>query len=188
MRRIAAVFLLVLASAMALLAAAPKEHYIATVLLPDTMRGNGVGPTAQLEIGIERFTPDSVMDDLGAILGDGNNQQALLDKFEKMHRSGWVYFLNRPTWDVKVIRETKTSSGREITLVTDRPIGFWEAQNSPVTQTYPYGMMKFTVNDKGFGSGEIYPMVRIKSIGPSGITLQDYGVVPIQVPNVQLIK
>lgn len=188
MKKIALIVSTLLLSAMVLLAAAPKEHYLATVILPDTFRGSTTGSTAELEIGIEHYTPNSVMDDLGAILGDGNNQDGLLRKFEQMKRSGWVSFLNRPGVDVKVIREKKTPNGREITLLTDRPISFWEATNSPVTQDYPYGLMRFTVNAKGVGSGTIYPIVRVKSIGPNDIKVEDYGVIPLQVPRIQLVK
>jgi hypothetical protein len=188
MRRSAFIFILLLISAVELSAAAPKEHYLGTVILPDNPRASMGGSTAQIEIGIEDVTPNSVMDDLGAILGDGNNQDGLLRKFEKMKRSGWVAFMNRPGVDVKVIREKHTPKGREITLLTDRPISFWEAENSPVTQEYPYGMMKLIVNDKGEGSGTIYPIVRVKKIGPNHIKIEDYGVIPLQVPRVQLIK
>lgn len=188
MRRSALILFLLLISAIGLWAAAPKEHYLGTVILPDNPRADMGGSTAQIEIGIENFTPNSVMDDLGAILGDGNNQDGLLRKFEKMKRSGWVAFMNRPGVDVKVIREKKTPNGREITLLTDRPISFWEAVNSPVTQDYPYGMMKFIVNGKGEGSGTIYPIVRVKSIGPNDIKIEDYGVIPLQVPRIQLVK
>lgn len=187
MRRIVFIGFLVLLCAVGLIAAA-KEHYLATVILPDTLRSQRSGPTTQLDIGIEDYTPDSVVNDLGAILGDGNNQDALLHKFEKMKRSGWVSLPGRPGVDVKVIREKKTADGREITLLTDRPISFWEAANNPVTESYPYGMMKFTVNDKGQGKGQIFPIVRVKSIGADEITIKDYGVIPLEVPNVQLLK
>jgi hypothetical protein len=188
MRRGALILSLLLIAVSGLWAAAPKEHYLGTVILPDTLRKDMEGPTAQIEIGIEHYTPNSVMDDLGAILGDGNNQAGLLQKFQKMKRSGWVALMNRPGVDIKVIREQKTPEGREITLLTDRPIGIWEAVNSPVTQEYPYGMMKFIVNDKGEGSGTIYPIVRVKSIGPNGIKIEDYGVIPLQVPKIQLAR
>jgi hypothetical protein len=188
MRRTVWIGCLLLLCAIGLVAAAPKEHYLATVLLPDTIRSATSGPTAQLEIGIEEYTPDSIMNDLGAILGDGNNQEALLDKFEKMKRSGWVALPSRTGVDVKVIREKKTANGREITLLSDRPISFWEATNSPVSESYRYGLMKFTVNDKGQGSGKIFPIVQVKSISANDITVKDYGVIPLEVPNVQLVK
>jgi hypothetical protein len=167
MRRTVWIGCLLLLCAIGLVAAAPKEHYLATVLLPDTIRSATSGPTAQLEIGIE---------------------ESLLDKFEKMKRSGWVALPSRTGVDVKVIREKKTANGREITLLSDRPISFWEATNSPVSESYRYGLMKFTVNDKGQGSGKIFPIVQVKSISANDITVKDYGVIPLEVPNVQLVK
>ena len=188
MRRLVFISSVIAISALLLAAAAQKEHYLATVLLPPTMQTSGSGPTTQLDIGIEGYTPDTVMNDLGAILGDGNNQSGLLRRFEKMQRSGWVALPGQTGLDVKVIREKKTAQGREITLVTDRPIRFWEAMNSPVTQMYPYGMMKFTVNDKGEGSGKIYPIVGIKAINADDIKINDYGVIPLEIPRVVRTK
>jgi len=188
MRRTVFIGILLLLGAIALIASAPKEHYLATVLLPDTIRNSRSGPTAQLEIGIEEYTPDSVMNDLGTILGDGNNQDALLHKFEKMRRAGWVALQGRTGVDVKVIREKKIANGREITLLSDRPISFWEATNSPVSESYRYGLMKFTVDDKGEGSGKIFPIVQVKRISADDITVNDYGVIPLEVPSVHLVK
>lgn len=188
MRRTVLIGSLLLLCVAGLVAAAPKEHYVATVIMPDGIRSATSGPTTQLDIGIEEYTPDSVVNDLGAILGDGNNQEALLRKFEKMKRSGWVALPGQTGVDVKVIREKKTANGREITLLSDRPISFWEAVNSPVSESYRYGLMKFTVNDKGQGSGKIFPVVQVKSISADNITVKDYGVIPLEVPNVQLVK
>jgi hypothetical protein len=185
MRRLALVSLVLLLAAIALFAASPKQHYLATVILPDTSSQQAV---QQLEIGIESITPASAIDDLGAILGDGNNQDALLHKFETMKRSGWVSMAGRPSVDVKIVLEKKTPKGREITLLTDRPISYWEALNSPITRSYPYGIMKFTVNDKGDGQGKIYPIVRIKKMSGDQISIDDYGVIPLDVPSVHSIK
>lgn len=185
MRRLVFVSLILLLAAIVLFAASPKEHYLATVILPNT---SGEQAVQQLEIGIESITPASTIDDLGAILGDGNNQDALLHKFQSMKRSGWVSLTGRPSVDVKVVLEKHTPKGREITLLTDRPISYSEALNSPVTRSYPYGIMKFTLNDKGEGQGKIYPIVRIKKMSEDQIAIDDYGAIPLDIPNVRPIK
>jgi hypothetical protein len=82
---------------------------------------------------------------------------------------------------IKVIRVQQTpDGGRQITMLTDRPIHFWEAAQASPTVDYPYGMLRFTVNDNGDGKGEAYPIVKVKNISANKIDIDDYGVIPIQ--------
>lgn len=168
--------------------AGETERYIATVLVPDTVRTGTSGATAQLDIAITSYTSDQEMDDLGAILGDGNNQSALLKKIEGMKRVGWISRPGHTGIDIKIIRSRKTANGREITMLTDRPISFWEAMNSPVTRDYPYGMLRFTIDDKGNGQGDLNLIVKVKKIGADGITVDDYGAIPWPITSVKSTK
>lgn len=172
----------------ALLIAGNTEHYLGTVIIPDELRTANSGPTTQLDIGIESYTSDKEMDDLGAIFGDGNNHAALLKKIESMKRIGWISRPGRAGIPIKIIRVRKTEKGREIVMLTDRPISFWEAMNSPTTQDYPYGMVRFTINDKGEGSGEIDILAKMKKIGPNGIVVNNYGAIPWQITSIQKMK
>lgn len=156
----------------------PAEHFAAMAVLPAMASGNSTVP---LKIDIEAYTGDSTMDALGAILADGNNQDALLKKFESMPGIGDVSRQDRVGVQVKVIRVRQTPKGlREITMLTDRPIRFWELNSASPTVDYPYGMIRFTVDDKGNGTGEAYPIVRIRSIDSNDINIDDYGVIPIK--------
>jgi hypothetical protein len=154
-----------------------SEHFSALAVLP----ANAGPSTVQLNINIEGYTDDSTMSALGAILSDGNNQGALLKKFEDMPGIGDVSREGRIGVQIKVIRVQQTADGgRQITMLTDRPIHFWEAEQASPTVDYPYGMLRFTVNDKGDGKGEAYPIVKVKNIGPTNFDIDDYGVIPIQ--------
>jgi hypothetical protein len=156
----------------------PAEHFTALAVLPPEPSGNSTVP---LNIDIQAYTGDSTMNALGAILSDGNNQDALLRKFESMPGIGDVSREGRVGVQVKVIRVRRTAKGlREITMLTDRPIRFWELNSASPTVDYPYGMIRFTVDDKGNGTGEAYPIVKIKSIDATAIDIDDYGVLPIQ--------
>ena len=66
-------------------------------------------------------------------------------------------------------------------MLTDRPIHFREAVEQSPTVDYPYGMLRFTVDDKGEGRGQAYPVVKVKNIGPNNIDIDDYGVIPLQI-------
>jgi len=154
-----------------------SEHFSALAIVAAS---SGPG-TVPLNINIEGYTDDSTLDSLGAILSDGNNQGALLKKFESMPGMGDVSREGRVGVQVKVIRVQQTpDGGRQITMLTDRPIHFWETAQASPTVDYPYGMLRFTVNDNGDGKGEAYPIVKIKNIGANKIDVDDYGVIPIQ--------
>lgn len=156
----------------------PAEHFTAMAVLPPRISGNSTVP---LNIDVQAYTGDSTMNALGAILSDGNNQNALLKKFEAMQGIGDVSREGRLGVQVKVIRVRQTPKGlREITMLTDRPIRFWELNSASPTVDYPYGMIRFTVNHKGNGTGEAYPVVKIKSIDANHINVDDYGAIPIK--------
>jgi hypothetical protein len=134
-----------------------------------------------LNINIEGYTDDSTLNALGEILSDGNNQGALLKKFQDMPGIGDVSREGRVGVQVKVIRVQQTADGkREITMLTDRPIHFWEAAQGSPTVDYPYGLIRFTVNDNGDGTGKAYPIVKLKNISANNIDIDDYGVIPIE--------
>jgi hypothetical protein len=154
-----------------------SEHFTALAVLP----ANAGPSTVPLNINVEGYTDDSVMNSLGEILSDGHNQNALLQKFEEMPGIGDVSPEGRVGVQVKVIRvQQAADGGRQITMLTDRPIHFWEAAQASPTVDYPYGMIRFTVNDNGDGKGEAYPVVKIKNISANNIDIDDYGVIPIQ--------
>ncbi len=155
----------------------PAEHFTAMAVLPPRPSGDS---TVSLNIDIQAYTGDSTINALGALLSDGNNQNALLKKFESMPGIGDVSREGRVGVQIKVIRVRQTPKGlREITMLTDRPIRFWELNSASPTVDYPYGMIRFTVDHKGNGMGKAYPIVKIKSIGANNINIDDYGAIPI---------
>jgi hypothetical protein len=117
---------------------------------------------------------------LSAILSDGNDQNGLLKKFESMPGIGDVSREGRVGVQIKVIRVRQTAHGlRGVTMLTDRPIRFWEVNSASPTVNYPYGLIRFTVDHKGNGTGKAYPIVKIKSLDTNHINIDDYGVIPI---------
>ncbi len=154
-----------------------SEHFSALAILP----ANAGPSTVPLNINIQAYTDDATMNALGSMLADGNNQAALLKKFQDMPGIGDVSREGSVGVQIKVIRVQQTSDGgRQITMLTDRPIHFWEAAQASPTVDYPYGLLRFTVNDNGDGKGQAYPVVKVKSISANNIEIDDYGVIPIE--------
>ena len=154
----------------------PAEHFTAMAVMPAGARAS----TLPLNIDIHAYTGDSTMKALSSILSDGNNQDGLLKKFESMPGIGDVSREGRVGVQVKIIRVRQTARGlREVTMLTDRPIHFWEVNSASPTVDYPYGLIRFTVDEKGNGTGKAYPIVKIKSLDANHIDIDDYGVIPI---------
>jgi hypothetical protein len=102
----------------------PTEHFAAMAVLPP---GPG-SSTLPLNIDVQAYTGDSTMNELSAILSDGNNQDALLKKFNSMPGIGDVSREGRAGVQVKVIRVRQTAQGlREITC---SQIGRYTSGNS----------------------------------------------------------
>ena len=179
MRRVLSIIAVLLALTLVLsVDSVPAEHFTAMAVLPPSARASSTVP---LSINVRAYTDASTLTQLGDILADGQDEDALLKKFESMPGIGDVSREGRIGVQVKVIRVSQTADGlREITMLTDRPIHFWEVLNSSPTVNYPFGMIRFTVNDKGDGNGKAYPMVKVKSISANDITVDDYGVIPVQ--------
>ncbi len=178
-RSIKVCVLLVVTAVLAFAQVGPAEHFTALAILPASAVGSS--STVPLSINVRAFTGDATMNDLGAILSDGNNQDALLKKFESMPGIGDVSREGRVGVQVKVIRVRQTAQGRrEITMLTDRPLHFWELVNGSPTVDYPYGMIRFTLDQNGNGTGKAYPVAKIKSISANDINIDDYGVLPIE--------
>jgi hypothetical protein len=156
----------------------PAEHFSAMAVLPPSAVASSTVP---LNIDIQAYTSDATLNALGDILSDGNNQAALLQRFQSMPGIGDVSREGRVGVQVKAIRVQQTPQGlREITMLTDRPIHFWEVAHASPTENYPYGMIQFTVDHNGNGTGKAYPVVKIKSISANNIAVDDYGAIPIE--------
>lgn len=153
-----------------------SEHFNAVAILPASS-----GPsTVNLQINIRGYSDASTLDAMGQTFEEGN-QDALLRKFQSMDGIGDVQREGNVGVQVKLILAQQTAEGgREITMITDRPMRFWEATSGSPTVNYPFGMIKFTVDDKGEGRGQLFPVVKIKSISSRNIAIDDYGVIPIQ--------
>ncbi len=164
------------------------ERYLAFVVLPAGMESRTGAGTTQLDIYIDGYTSDAQMNQLRDVFDDGKNPDALLSAIQKMPSLGRVGVQGQVPYDIKIIRTREVDGGREITMITDRPIGYWEALNSPVTQNYPYGMLQFTVDKNGNGKGQAWILGKMKAISPTKVVLDDYGVLPIQLPSITTLR
>jgi hypothetical protein len=78
-------------------------------------------------------------------------------------------------------------AGRRIVLGTDRPMGFFEASQTPRSSEYPFTIIELRLNSKGQGEGKLSYATKITSVG-GVLVLEDYADQPIMLTNVKKEK
>ena len=168
-----------------------KETFSALAYLPSgvgpAMRG--AGATANVNIYIESYSSDEDAQELKAALFEGGSQR-LLGALEKMksigriEREGTVSF-----YDFKFIRSTPTETGRRITAVTDRPIGFLENYFATRSADYQFGILQLDLKDdkkgKEDGVGALIYSAKIKILNGNQIEIENFGIDPIRLEGVR---
>ena len=72
-------------------------------------------------------------------------------------------------------RKTKVGDDERIVLVTDRPIGFWEAKNQPRVADYPFTVIELRIKPNGEGKLSVATKITADPEG-RGIVLENYGI------------
>jgi hypothetical protein len=77
--------------------------------------------------------------------------------------------------------------GRRIVLMTDRPIGFWEAANRPRTIDYPFTLIEMRMDGDGRGEGKLSIATKI-TLNGDVLVLEDYANQPVMLNNIRKQK
>jgi hypothetical protein len=76
--------------------------------------------------------------------------------------------------------------GARITLATDRPISFWEAQAQPRTINYPFTVIELRMNRDGEGEGKLSIATKISADSDKKtIYLENYSAQPVLLQHVR---
>src|SRR5215218_4089270 len=109
------------------------------------------GTTATVLMTVNRWSSESEKTELFGTLRE-KGPQALLDALQKAPRVGTIRTPQSVGYDLRLaLQEAGKDGGRRIIVATDRPIGFNEATNRPITIEYPFTIidMQLPVNGKG---------------------------------------
>jgi hypothetical protein len=149
---------------------------------------SGQGPsTATVDITIERWTTDAERAKLLATL-QADGPKALLSALQMMPRAGRIRTPDRIGYDLRYARQNPgEDGGRQIVVVTDRPIGFWEARNQPRTIDYPFTLAEFRLNKDNRGEGKLSIATKIV-IEKDNLVLENYGIQPVQLNEIRKLK
>jgi hypothetical protein len=176
----------VLAAGAASIGAQQPERFVANAVSIATP-----GPTgaAMVEISVTRWSTEAERDRLIKTLAD-KGPEKLLETLQDLPRSGFIRTPGNIGYDLRFARKTPLEEGGEqIIIVTDRPIGIWEAVNRPRTIDYPFTLIELRLDSKGTGEGKISLATKIIfDKRRNTIVLENYQSAPVMLNNVRRDK
>ena len=147
----------------------------------------GTGGTAQLIITVNHWATQAEQDAFFVTLRE-KGSEALLEQLRRAKRVGSLRTAQTVGWDIRLaIQEPGKDGGRRVLLLTDRPIGFSEATNRPITIDYPFTLMEIRVNPKGEGEGKMAVATKIQfDKDKRTMVLENYSSEPVRLQQVRV--
>jgi hypothetical protein len=144
--------------------------------------------TATVEISINRWSTDGERNRLVKTLLD-KGPEALLEALRKNPPVGRIRTPDSLGYDLRYAHQIPgADGGRRIILLTDRPIGYWEAVNQPRSIDYPFTLIEVRLNNEGTGEGKMSVATKITTVGNDTIALEDYAQQPVRLQSVNVEK
>jgi hypothetical protein len=162
------------------------ERFTATAVQLEAPMGSVTTP---VDILIERWSTDAERDALMNNILEGS-PEALLKTVQKFSRVGSIRGNSSLGYDLRYARRVAGPDGGErITIVTDRPIGFWETRSMSRTVDYPFTVIDLRILGNGKGEGKMTVGTKITADKEDRtIVLEDYNVQPVLLTNVRREK
>ena len=140
----------------------------------------------QLQIVVER--PSSEAERKKFLEALRKDQEAGLDVLKRLPPVGSVRAPGNLRWAMRYAHVVeRQDGGRDIFLVTDRPMSFAESVEQPRTTRYPFTVIELHVNAKGEGEGSLHQAVRLLTLHREidRIGLENYTVDPVKLTQVR---
>ena len=160
--------------------AQPPERFTAAAINMNN------GRAGSIEIVINRWSTAREREQLMQTMLE-RGPDKLLDVLQDLPRVGYFRTPDSLAWDIHFATATPGKDGGEqVTLVTDRRIGFWEAANQPRSIDYPFTVIELHLNGDGEGEGKMSVATKIIADKDSKtIVLENYDLQPVQLTNVK---
>jgi hypothetical protein len=128
------------------------ERFTATAVNIEAPPGAVATP---VDILVSRWSTDTERDRLLTTMMESGPER-LLDVLREMPRVGSIRTPDSIGYDLHFARRTPGADGAErVVIMTDRPIGFWEARNQPRTIDYPFTVIELRIGSNGRGEGKM---------------------------------
>jgi hypothetical protein len=180
-----------LAAMVALLIGSAVAAQVASNSEPERFTANAVNVSnvgrtgaTPLDLVIERWSTDSERDRLMEIF-KAKGPDGLLDALRDLPRVGYLRTPDSLGYDLRYARQMPgEDGGRRIVLITDRPIGFWEARNRPRTIEYPFTLVELRLNADGRGEGKLSIATKI-TLNGDVLVLENYANQPVMLNDIR---
>jgi hypothetical protein len=161
-------------------------RYSATAVNMAAPTGAAVTP---VDILVNRWSTDAERDQLLNTMMESGPAR-LLDVLQKMPPVGTIRTPDSIGYDLHFARRTPGSDGAErVVIMTDRPIGFWEARNQPRTIDYPFTVIELRIGSNGRGEGKMSVGTKITADREDRtITLENWAAQPVMLNDVRREK
>ena len=147
----------------------------------------GTGGTAQLLMTVNRWGTQAEREAFFTILKE-KGAEALLERLRHAKRVGSLRTPSTVGYDIRLaLEEPGKDGGRRVLLLTDRPIGFSEATNRPVSIDYPFTVIDMQLPPKGFGQGTLAIAAKIIPAGKT-VIIENYDTQPVQLNRIETRK
>jgi hypothetical protein len=153
------------------------------------MSNIATGTNSQVIVQIDRWSSSAERDRLrAAFLEKGPDR--LLDAVQDSPRVGFVRLPTSLGWDLRYAQaDPLEDGGQRIVILTDRPIGVFEARNQPRTRDYPFTLMQIDLDKSGRGNGRMSVATKIiYDVQSNSVVLENYSTEPVRLQNVQVSR
>jgi hypothetical protein len=147
------------------------------------------GSDAQVDILIKRWSTEAERNRLIETFMN-KPQKALLDTLQKLPPVGVISTPGEVGWDLRYARQVPgEDGGRQIIIVTDRPMSFAEVANRPRTVDYPFTLIELRLDQDGFGEGRASVMTKITYDKENNtLELENFATEPVRLKQVKQVQ
>lgn len=108
----------------------------------------------------------------------------LMNILQDLPKVGWIRTQGSLSYDLRFARYAPAGDGgRQVTLITDRPMQFWEMAGGSISRDYPFTVIELTLNHEGKGEGKLMMATKI-TIQAGILVLEDLSTQPIRLMSV----
>jgi hypothetical protein len=140
-----------------------------------------------MEWQITRWTTDEEEQKLFDAL-KAKGPRAMLQVMQDFPKAGWIRSQGGLSYDLRFAKESPgKEGGRQVTLMTDRPMGFWELSGSTVSRDYPFTVLQLSSSQDGKWEGSMTMATKIE-IQAGILVFEDLSSRPIQLMSITKSK
>lgn len=147
--------------------------------------GSPGAATLSVDVSITRWsTPDERDAVMNTLLEQGSAK--LLQLLRAMPPVGRLSTPGTTGFELRYAARTSAGGTDRIFLLTDRPVGFWEASAGGRSLDYPFTVIELRVGPSGQGDGKIVVAAKVSvDRRTRTITFEDFGISPVLLQNLR---